>query len=64
MNGCEYCRDDNKPLYHVDGPIKRMDSFVRVVDGQIEIDLWDRGNSCATIEINYCPMCGRKLEEE
>ena len=64
MNGCKYCRDDNKPLYHVDGPIERMDSYVWVVDDQIEIDLWASGNICVIIKIKYCPMCGRKLIDE
>lgn len=66
MNGCEYCRDDyaSKPIYHVDGPIQRMDSSVWVVDDQIEIDLWGSGNIYVIIKINYCPMCGRKLTDE
>lgn len=72
--GCEYCNGTNeqKPLFHENNysPYTRMESCITVsesMDGKrylIDVDLWDGANACAAFEINYCPMCGRKLEVE
>lgn len=59
---CIYCKSENEPLYHEGGPVKSMDSYVWVVDDQIEIDLWGSENICLVIAIQYCPMCGQKLK--
>lgn len=65
MNSCEYCKDSNNmPLYHEDGPTPRMDDYVWLADNQIEINLWAGGNASVIFKINYCPMCGRKLEQK
>ena len=68
---CDFCTDtfDQKPLFQENKhkPYTRMMSTISIeeYDGkhQIQIDLWDGGNVYAAFEINYCPMCGRKLEE-
>ena len=67
---CDYCTDtfDQKPLLQENKykPYTRMMSTISIEENngkhQIEIDLWDGGNVYAAFEINYCPMCGRKLE--
>ena len=67
---CDYCTDtfDQKPLFQENKykPYTRMMSTISIEENngkhQIEIDLWDGGNVYAAFEINYCPMCGRKLE--
>ena len=69
---CDYCTDtfDQKPLLQENKykPYTRMMSTISIEEyngkHQIEIDLWDGGNVYAAFEINYCPMCGRKLEVE
>ena len=55
---CEYCdkRYDNKPL-----------AYSHIGDMEIENGRMVAGEFGATLadaEINYCPMCGRKLAEE
>ena len=71
--GCEYCNDTNeqKPLYYANNyePYEGMVSVIEIsgawngIKPMIEVDLWDGANVSAVFEINYCPMCGRKLEE-
>ena len=46
---CEYCEEEK--------PIKDNGSAVWVIDGLLLI-----GN-CG-IKIHYCPMCGKKLDEQ
>ena len=66
---CDFCTDtfDQKPLLQ-ENKYKTytcMMSTISIEENngkhQIEIDLWDGGNVYAAFEINYCPMCGRKL---
>ena len=67
---CDFCTDtfDQKPLLQENKyePYTCMMSTISIEENngkhQIEIDLWDGGNVYAAFEINYCPMCGRKLE--
>lgn len=67
---CDFCTDtfDQKPLLQENKyePYTRMMSTISIEENngkhQIEIDLWDGGNVYAAFGINYCPMCGRKLE--
>ena len=66
---CDFCTDtfDQKPLLQENKykPYTCMMSTISIEENngkhQIEIDLWDGGNIYAAFEINYCPMCGRKL---
>ena len=66
---CDYCNGsgEQNPLFHEDNyePYTCMMSPISIEEKngkhQIEIDL---GNFYAAFEINYCPMCGRKLEVE
>ena len=66
---CDFCTDtfDQKPLLQENKykPYTCMMSTISIEENngkhQIEIDLWDGGNVYAAFEINYCPMCGRKL---
>jgi hypothetical protein len=55
---CEFCdkQYDNKPLaYSHNGDME-------IENGRIVVG--DFGATIADAEINYCPMCGRKLTEE
>ena len=60
---CEYCkkvRDDNEPLIwseFMDGELSECVE-IRYKHGQFE--LW---SGISFVRINYCPMCGRKLED-
>ena len=66
---CDFCTDTfgQKPLLQENKykPYTCMMSTISIEENngkhQIEIDLWDGGNVYAAFEINYCPMCGRKL---
>ena len=67
---CDYCNGSGEqyPLFHENNyePYTCMMSTISIEENngkhQIEIDLWDGVNVYAAFEINYCPMCGRKLE--
>ena len=67
---CDFCTDtfNQKPLLQENKykPYTCMMSTISIEENngkhQIEIDLWDGGNVYAAFEINYCPMCGGKLE--
>ena len=69
LSPCDFCTDtfDQKPLLQENKykPYTCMMSTISIEENngkhQIEIDLWDGGNVYAAFEINYCPMCGRKL---
>ena len=68
---CGYCNGTEKPLFHENKyePYESMQSWITISESKeskrhlIEVDLWDGANTYAAFEINYCPMCGRKLEE-
>ena len=69
---CDYCNGggEQKPLFHENNyePHTRMQSYIEISESPygkkplIYVDLWDGANARAAFEINYCPMCGRKLE--
>ena len=71
---CDYCNGggEQKPLFHENNyePHTCMQSYIEISESSygkkplICVDLWDGANACAAFEINYCPMCGRKLEVE
>ena len=71
---CDYCNGggEQKPLFHENNyePHTRMQSYIEISESSygkkplICVDLWDGANACAAFEINFCPMCGRKLEVE
>ena len=56
---CEYCREENnigKSILH-DDDFEFLNIFI--MNGM----LWEKSMDMGT-EINYCPMCGRKLAED
>jgi len=71
---CDYCNGggEQKPLFHENNyePHTCMQSYIEISESSygkkpmICVDLWDGANACAAFEINFCPMCGRKLEVE
>ena len=72
LMNCDYCNggDEQKPLFHENNyePHTCMQSYIEISESSygkkplICVDLWDGANACAAFEINFCPMCGRKLE--
>ena len=57
-NGCEYCNDEANLYYTED---RGMWGYIGIFNGYLTADLID---DYASVEIHYCPMCGRKLVEE
>lgn len=71
---CEYCRDNDDKKFIIAGYFSNSNK----PDEEYAVDLWTYKNNLAlfihkalepgyielpTIKINYCPMCGRKLDE-
>lgn len=60
-NGCEYCTD-SKNIYHLaSGVHDSMDEDVYISGNALVVDIGC--NSYGSADINYCPMCGRRLQE-
>jgi hypothetical protein len=58
---CDYC-ENTRPLF---GNLY-SDFYVEIINGDV-IDIHFYGseqNGDGSFEINYCPMCGRKLNEQ
>lgn len=55
---CEYCEQNKKPLFEY------YDATVVISnDNQLNItDIYESYYIDYDIEINYCPMCGKKLK--
>lgn len=53
-NGCACCNN------HV--PVKDFAKEYSIEVDDVEVSLWEDLKCLATIKINYCPMCGRRLE--
>lgn len=60
---CKYCSDRYSPLYD-----NNNGGDVKIINNELCIDSFMRCSDCnnasqfyAEIKINYCPMCGRKL---
>ena len=65
-NPCKYCNgeiDEGKPLC---GDIVNDGDVVNIVKTKegYEIELWRNFKLVNSEEINYCPMCGRRLQED
>ena len=54
---CEFCKDDMKSK-----PISNKYIIETIVDGEFLYNYCKCGFQ-TVIEINYCPMCGRKLNK-
>ena len=55
---CEYCKDEMESK-----PIIDKYAIDTIVDHKFLYNYCDCGNH-TVVEINYCPMCGRKLGEK
>ena len=56
QDGCEYCKADNEGFRRMFGAFSLANPF----HGKT----WQiRAGKCKSREINFCPMCGRKLSE-
>ena len=53
---CDYCREDAIGF--------KVDYLVKKVSGRWVVEVGIDHCEWIRIEINYCPMCGRKLEVE
>lgn len=71
---CQYCeftvsatnKEDRKRADLLDGSHDNLELFLNpTIDDEHEYYLWvvDNGNSDSveSVQINYCPVCGRKL---
>ena len=59
---CEFCSGNAKNLHEDRSP--EEDVFLWVEQGQIRLEVYSNmwGNSTVSAaDVNYCPMCGRKL---
>lgn len=57
--GCEYC-NDYKSIYHRSSEIHDgMDEDVYISGNSLVVDIGC--HSYGQVEINFCPMCGRRL---
>ena len=72
-NECKYCNNTGEMLFDTRTKLSSKGDFypgieVYVEDNKLEIaavpDVYEPGYEEATIEINYCPMCGRSLKDE
>ena len=57
---CEYCKVENSELL-IDG--NALSAYVEDAILNIDGRGWDGEFQAEYLKINYCPMCGRKLEE-
>lgn len=63
---CHYCKEEN-PECLTGGKGFGEDEFAEIKDGYINIEQWvgaftpDPERLTMSIEINYCPKCGIKL---
>lgn len=57
MNKCEYCGYEAALIPNT--PYNGYD--LEIDPNSEEIIVWNGDNCVASISINYCPMCGRKL---
>ena len=54
QDGCEYCKEDNEGFRRMFGAFSLVNPF----HGKT----WQiHAGKCKPIEINFCPMCGRRL---
>ena len=66
---CEYCKNKalNKPISDVDNDKEDfvIVSFLHVPMLRVELNAEDEDGYkvCDFFRINYCPMCGRRLED-
>ncbi|GGC98199.1 hypothetical protein [Enterococcus wangshanyuanii] len=56
---CQYCQGEyfNRPIYDTD--------YIKAfIEDESNVLVIDDDFVTSSVEINYCPMCGRKLEIE
>lgn len=65
---CKYCElkkkiNFNSPIYLLPNTeIVIEDNSIKIIEKNLEHNLWKNGKrEIVKIEINYCPICGRKL---
>ena len=56
QDGCEYCKEDNEGFRRMFGAFSLINPF----HGKT----WQiHAGKCKLMEINFCPMCGRRLPQ-
>ena len=56
LDGCEYCKEDREGFRRMFGAFSLVNPF----HGKT----WQiRAGKCKPMEINFCPMCGRRLPQ-
>lgn len=65
---CEYCDIEKYEKVDYGELVKDLDygdyTTLRMEYLSNRFSIFAHGDDCAGIEINYCPFCGRKLEEK
>lgn len=71
---CDFCKDyENNRIFGADIPIKKCANETDLTDAQVMrnrddevpgIVIYKGCRAAGYFDINYCPMCGRKLVEE
>ena len=65
QNSCEWCRDGGQVILKVSTILDEGEVYLHIEDGKA--GLWycaPRGDEGWDIDIEYCPNCGRKLNNE
>ena len=71
MMECEYCNRQHKMIARTSSVVNRLEDNescaeveLNIEDDYINLNLQNANSSLyQTIDINFCPMCGRKLKE-
>lgn len=58
---CKYCLGDVEDRKYIAEDIELSSDISLYVDGNNLLDMSDETGFSVSIEVNYCPMCGRKL---
>ena len=54
---CEFCENENYLLNY-------KDMIIEIEDGILIVRVYGTKNFAINLQINYCPMCGKKLGVE
>jgi len=57
--GCEYCKYGKDIYEKIDDQCKSLNDYINISGNVLSVDFGCK--VYVDVEINYCPMCGRKL---
>lgn len=62
LEGCDFCKQLGGINHKSDECYLSCDSGILAIDVDMPLT-WGSATGCYNFDINYCPMCGRKLSE-